>query len=432
MKVQFAFHLLEKYTRRVMLSQISQQYDPLGYIASFLLKGRLILQQLAVDQMSWDEPVPAKHERAWKDWSQTLLRLKEISIPRWYFANAPQVNVTVETLYELHAFSDASMEAYGSVIYLRRIIDNHVHAAFVYGKSRVVLIHQQNWPIARKELIAAVMSAEFMASAAKALGLPYYTRHFWCNSKVVFQWVTNPNLRLLKFISRRLELIHRFSSISDWCYCETESNPADVATRPLVNKHFETCRKLWIDGPRFLHLPSDKFNVNSIPLTVRDARIELRTTFCKEPKATLTCVIQTAPNLYTLKKRLGYLAAFVEFVIAKARKQEFHKPRLNAIYLEKALHSAVLYVQRECFCTVSDSLREGSPDSLEDAIKRLNAKTSSNSQRRHFKDLRSIHCLRPTAFPDGTLRIEGRLREADLPQTQNILSFSHYDTLLLG
>ena len=73
------------------LSQISQQYDPLGYTAPFLLKGRLILQQLAVDQMSWDEPVPAKHERAWKDWSQTLLKLKEISIPRWYFANAPQV-----------------------------------------------------------------------------------------------------------------------------------------------------------------------------------------------------------------------------------------------------------------------------------------------------------------------------------------------------
>ena len=104
--------------------------------------------------MSWDEPVPAKHERAWKDWSQTLLKLKEISIPRWYFANAPQVKVTVETLYKLHAFSDGSMEAYGSAIYLRRIIDNHAHAAFVYEKSRVVLIHQQNWPIARKELIA--------------------------------------------------------------------------------------------------------------------------------------------------------------------------------------------------------------------------------------------------------------------------------------
>ena len=103
-------------------------------------------------------------------------------------------------------------------------------------------------------------------------------------------------------------------------------------------------------------------NTNTNMPNIHDARIELRTTFCKEPKATLTRVIQTAPNLYTLKKRLGYLAAFVEFVIAKARKQEFHKPRLNATYLEKALHSTVLYVQRECFCTVSDSLQEGSPD----------------------------------------------------------------------
>ena len=179
-------------------------------------------------------------------------------------------------------------------------------------------------------------------------------------------------------------------------------------------------------------IPPDKFNVDSIPVIVRDDRIKLITNSCKEPKATLTRVIQTAPNLYTLKKRLGYLVAFVEFVTAKARKQEFHKPRLNAIYLEKALHSTVLYVQRECFSTVSDSLQEGSPDSLEDAIKRLNAKTSANCERRHLKNLCSIRCLRPTAFSDSTLRIEGKLAEADLPQTQNILSFSHHDILLLG
>ena len=59
-------------------------------------------------------------------------------------------------------------------------------------------------------------------------------------------------------------------------------------------------------------------------------------------------------------------------------------------------------------------MQEESPDFLEDAIKRLNAKTSSNSERRHLKDLRSIRCL-PAAFPDGTLRIEERLGEADLP-----------------
>ena len=82
LKIQFAFHPLDKYTLQVMLSQISQQYDPLGYTGPFLLKGRFILQQLAVNQMNWDEPVPAKYERAWKDWSQTLLELKEISIPR--------------------------------------------------------------------------------------------------------------------------------------------------------------------------------------------------------------------------------------------------------------------------------------------------------------------------------------------------------------
>ena len=60
-------------------------------------------------------------------------------------------------------------------------------------------------------------------------------------------------------------------------------------------------------------------------------------------------------------------------------------------------------------------MQEGSPDSLEDVIKQLNAKPLSNSERRHLKDLRSIRCLCPIAFPHGTLRIERRLRETDLP-----------------
>ena len=38
-----------------MLSLISQQYDPLGYTASLFLKAHLILQEMAINELSWDE-----------------------------------------------------------------------------------------------------------------------------------------------------------------------------------------------------------------------------------------------------------------------------------------------------------------------------------------------------------------------------------------
>jgi len=88
------------------------------------------------------------------------------------------------------------------VVYLRRIVNGNPSVSFVFGKSRVVLRNQQNWAIARKELVAAVMSAELMKAASDALQLPDCTQFFWCDSKVVLQWIKNPELRLAKFIYR--------------------------------------------------------------------------------------------------------------------------------------------------------------------------------------------------------------------------------------
>ena len=68
------------------------------------------------------------------------------------------------------------MDAYGCVVYLRRITRDFAETAFVFEKSRIVLLCQQNWAIARKELVAAVMSAELLDTAAKALKLPHVTR----------------------------------------------------------------------------------------------------------------------------------------------------------------------------------------------------------------------------------------------------------------
>ena len=40
-----------------MFSHISRQYDLLGLPAFLFLKARPILQQLVIDELSWDEPL---------------------------------------------------------------------------------------------------------------------------------------------------------------------------------------------------------------------------------------------------------------------------------------------------------------------------------------------------------------------------------------
>ena len=55
------------------------------------------------------------------------------------------------------------------VIYLRRIVNGRSDASFIFGKSRVILSHQQNWVISRKELEAAKLCSDLMLLALAAL-----------------------------------------------------------------------------------------------------------------------------------------------------------------------------------------------------------------------------------------------------------------------
>ena len=52
-------------SRRGMLSTISSIYDPLGLAGPFLLKGKLLLQQLCADKLTWDKEVPEAVRMEW-------------------------------------------------------------------------------------------------------------------------------------------------------------------------------------------------------------------------------------------------------------------------------------------------------------------------------------------------------------------------------
>jgi len=64
---QFWITLQDKpLTRRGILSTVSSVYDPLGYLAPFILIGKQILQQLCHDKADWDEPIPDQAQVNWR------------------------------------------------------------------------------------------------------------------------------------------------------------------------------------------------------------------------------------------------------------------------------------------------------------------------------------------------------------------------------
>ena len=65
------------------------------------------------------------------------------------------------------------------------MVDGKSEVSFILGKSRLVLTHQSNWVILRKELEAAKFCSELMLLASGALAHLNVSLHFWTDSKVV-------------------------------------------------------------------------------------------------------------------------------------------------------------------------------------------------------------------------------------------------------
>ena len=195
-------------TRREMSSQLASQFDPLGMASPFLLGGKLLLQQVAISGVDWDDVLSLKVQGDWKKWLENFNLLREITISRNCLADNLR-GILNENDFQLHAFCDASNSAFCCVVYLKCVGYNKTVVKFLMGKSRVVLTSQSGWVISRKELETARMSSELMLQAEKALERFNCNKFFWTDFRVVLGWIINPDLNLSRFVKRRVNKILR-------------------------------------------------------------------------------------------------------------------------------------------------------------------------------------------------------------------------------
>lgn len=71
-------------TRRGILSVVSSVYDPLGFVAPYLLIAKRLLQELCKKDLGWDEEIDEASLTIWLQWLKDLARLDEIEVERCY------------------------------------------------------------------------------------------------------------------------------------------------------------------------------------------------------------------------------------------------------------------------------------------------------------------------------------------------------------
>ncbi|XP_011858179.1 PREDICTED: uncharacterized protein LOC105555747 [Vollenhovia emeryi] len=98
-------------TKRAILSEIAGLFDPLGIIGPVITSAKILMQELWICKVGWDDSVPLNVQNSWLAFRSQLSDLHSTKIPR--LIGAMDVHKT-----SLHGFSDASEKAYGACIYI--------------------------------------------------------------------------------------------------------------------------------------------------------------------------------------------------------------------------------------------------------------------------------------------------------------------------
>ena len=107
-------------------------------------------------------------------------------------------------LVELHGFSDASFQNYGTCICVRSVSQSgKMSVSLVAAKSRLAPMKPPTIP--RLELLGNLLLSRLMVSVEKALSkiLQISKKYFWTDSQVTLAWISSQRKEFKTFVENR-------------------------------------------------------------------------------------------------------------------------------------------------------------------------------------------------------------------------------------
>ncbi|XP_057338496.1 uncharacterized protein LOC130676359 [Microplitis mediator] len=378
-------------TKRTITSEAAQLFDPLGLISPVIVKAKIIIQDLWLQKVDWDDSLSPELVHRWKTFRDELPQLSHLRIPRW-------INlIPNSSSIEIHGFSDASQVAMSAVIYLRVCQPGEqTIISLICSKTKVAPLKRLTIP--RLELSAALLLSKLASHVSFTLQLSRVPTYLWTDSSTTLAWVTSEPTRWKEFVKNRVEAIQQHSPDAHWRYISGKQNPADCASRGLTASQLIN-HQLWWSGPSWLADPPSQWPshhvLSSTTYETEQVNSEMRP--CKShvstspPLMPLSSLIHSWTTLTALLRRTATVFRAIS-CFKKVPGSSLSISPLTPAELQSALIHWIKSTQQECFSSEISSLSQGST-------------------------LKKSHCFtRLTAFIDqaGVIRVGGRLQNSAL------------------
>ena len=246
-KVSRELHL----TRQNVLRKIATIFDPFGFVGPFVVKAKILIQELWSRGYDLDDTIQDDIAVRIEEWHQQGETLENVRVPRCLRDTKEVINKRIIT------FVDASLQAYGTVVYLQCVYnDGSVTSRLIALKNKVALLKPMTVP--RLELMGAVLGLRLTQHLVHILEVPIQTVTFYSDSTDVLWWVRGHGRSFRPFVANRIGEIQMATDLSQWQHVATGENPADLCTRGATPEELSGS-SFWWNGPTWL-LSEDKAN----------------------------------------------------------------------------------------------------------------------------------------------------------------------------
>ena len=368
-------------TKRTMLSKVATIFDPLGFLSPFIVRAKIMLQELWSKGLSWDDVIDADVHRRITAWFVELKLIQTITVPRCLQDSCDVKSVMILT------FVDASNDAYGAVSYLRIVRDDgSVKVTIIASKMRVSPLAPTSTP--RLELLAVVLGLRLTAFITTSLDMSLSEVRFWSDSMNVLYWIRGKGRQFRPFVAHRIGEIQSQTDPEQWQYIHTKENPADLCS-PGISVEELRKSELWWQGPTFLKLNEQEWPRRRIE-EGNEVAVEKKTTCASFQTISVSngTTWRLDPTNWSNWKRLSHVLAWVLRFVNNVRidRKERQMGPLLPEEVEEAERDLICHAQRKEFSDEYAAIRDKKP-------------LATKSQ---------LSKLMPRIDDDGVLRCDGR------------------------